>query len=178
MNFDPDTSAGARNRAIGYVVLGVAAVGVVLALLIGGLGTVARQAAVPRATTGGGASPSSTPTTARTGNPSPTSTATSKPTPRHGGHRSGAPTLAASPRSVATYERIYLTGRFPRLGGGAALQVQRKVGSVWSDFPVTMTTQTDGSFSTYVETGRTGANPFRVVSADGSRTPAVTVQVG
>jgi hypothetical protein len=58
------------------------------------------------------------------------------------------------------------------------LQVQRKEGGSWSDFPVSVTVS-DGRFSTYVQTGRSGPNRFRVRDTDSKRVSnPVTVRVG
>jgi hypothetical protein len=84
--------------------------------------------------------------------------------------------LSASPLQVAAMERIYLTGTYPG-GEGASLQVQRKEGG-WSDFPVSASVS-GGTFSTYVITGRTGVNKFRVVdTGSGKKSNPVTVRVG
>lgn len=84
--------------------------------------------------------------------------------------------LSASPLEVSAMERIYLTGTFPG-GEGASLQVQRMEDG-WTDFPVS-TSVSGGTFSTYVMTGRNGANRFRVVDpASGKKSNPVKVQVG
>ncbi|HET9860531.1 MAG TPA: hypothetical protein VFQ19_12190 [Nocardioidaceae bacterium] len=82
-------------------------------------------------------------------------------------------TLTATPRNAATFERVYLSGRY-RGGNGATLQVQRFDGG-WDDFPVTVTV--DGNrFRTYVLSGREGVNRFRVVDeATGRRSAPVRV---
>jgi hypothetical protein len=83
--------------------------------------------------------------------------------------------LSASPLEVAPMERIYLTGTYPG-GGGSSLQVQRKQDG-WTDFPVS-TSVSGGSFSTYVMTGQSGANRFRVVDkGNGKKSNPVTVRV-
>lgn len=83
--------------------------------------------------------------------------------------------LSASPLEVSSMERIYLTGTFPG-GEGASLQVQRLQGS-WTDFP-TSTSVSGGTFSTYVMTGQSGPNKFRVVDpASGKKSNPVTVRV-
>ncbi len=83
--------------------------------------------------------------------------------------------LSASPLDVSAMERIYLTGTFPG-GEGASLQVQRLQGS-WTDFP-TSTSVSGGTFSTYVMTGQSGPNKFRVVDpATGKKSNPVTVRV-
>ncbi len=75
-------------------------------------------------------------------------------------------TLSAGQTQVGQMERIDLTGTYPN-GEGAVLQVQRAgIGDTsWVDFPVTVTVS-GGQFSTYVQTGRSGANRFRVVDTD------------
>ena len=83
--------------------------------------------------------------------------------------------LSASPVEVAPMESIYLSGTYPG-GEGAFLQVQRFEGG-WSDFP-TSASVSGGTFTTYVRTGRSGANRFRVVDqATGKSSNPVTVRV-
>ena len=74
--------------------------------------------------------------------------------------------LQAGQTQVGPMQRIDLTGTYPG-GEGAVLQVQRATGpgDSWVDFPVTVTVS-GGTFSTYVQTGRTGPNRFRVVDTD------------
>ncbi len=85
-------------------------------------------------------------------------------------------TLKASPAEVAGGERINLTGAYPR-GDGATLQVQRFEGS-WVDFPVTATVR-DGTFATYIYSGHTGKNRFRVTdTGSGKSSNVVAVQIG
>jgi hypothetical protein len=75
-------------------------------------------------------------------------------------------TLSAGQTEVGQMARIDLTGTYPT-GEGAVLQVQRAgIGDdAWVDFPVTVTV-TGGQFSTYIQTGRSGPNRFRVVDTD------------
>ncbi len=83
--------------------------------------------------------------------------------------------LSASPLEVGQMERIYLTGTFPG-GEGTSLQVQRFEGG-WTDFP-TSASVSGGTFNTYVMTGRSGPNKFRVVdAASGKKSNPVTVTV-
>jgi len=84
--------------------------------------------------------------------------------------------LSASPVEVSRMERIYLSGTYPR-GEGASLQVQRFEGGGWTDFP-TSASVSGGTFSSYVMTGQTGPNKFRVVdAATGKKSNPVTVNV-
>lgn len=85
--------------------------------------------------------------------------------------------LSASPLQVSPMERIYLTGTYPG-GEGASLQVQRFEGS-WSDFSGVTASVSGGTFSTYVMTGRSGTNRFRVLDTSrGKASNEVRVQVG
>jgi hypothetical protein len=103
------------------------------------------------------ASPTAAAAPATSAAPSPDSSPTAEPTkekPRI--------TLTASPATVASYQQINLTGTYPG-GNGSVLQVQRKqAGTDWIDFPSSATVE-GGRFRTYVESGRTGRNFFRVV---------------
>lgn len=84
--------------------------------------------------------------------------------------------LSASPLTVSSMQRIYLTGTYPG-GEGASLQVQRFERGGWRNFP-TSTSVSGGTFSTYVMTGQSGPNRFRVVDAGSARrSNAVTVRV-
>jgi hypothetical protein len=46
------------------------------------------------------------------------------------------------------------------------LQVQRKEGASWSNFADVTATVNGGTFATYVETGQSGMNRFRVIAVD------------
>lgn len=112
-------------------------------------------------------SPSPTPTPSPTPSPSPTKKP-KPPAPRI--------VLAARPTQAASFERIYLTGHY-RGGEGHSLQVQRFQGG-WTDFPVTTTVHGAG-FSTYVQSGNSGRNRFRVLDpATGRASNPVNVVIG
>jgi hypothetical protein len=89
-------------------------------------------------------------------------------------------TLTAGQTSVGPMGRIDLTGTYPT-GEGSVLQVQRATGpgdDSWVDFPVTVTVS-GGQFSTYVQTGRTGPNRFRVIDTDSDAVSNdVTITIG
>lgn len=72
--------------------------------------------------------------------------------------------LQVAQSSVSQMANIDLTGTYPG-GEGAILQVQRFENGAWSDFPVTAAVA-NGTFTTYVQTGQTGVNRFRVVDTD------------
>lgn len=85
--------------------------------------------------------------------------------------------LSSGQTSVSPMQRIDLTGTYPS-GEGAVLQVQRKSGGSWGDFPVTASVS-GGTFSTYVQTSQTGRVRFRVVDSDsGAKSNPVTVRIG
>lgn len=92
---------------------------------------------------------------------------TSRPPSPKPSRKPRAISLEATPRTVAANERITLTGAY-RDGAGATLQVQR-FEQDWVDFPVTVSVN-GGRFSTYVTTGRSGVNRFRMIDPAGRRT--------
>ena len=163
---------------------------VVVALLIGGIvGVIAVKAAdvagigqKPSPETGV-VIPSRTPTTSPSQSGTPTTgsetapTAPTQPTPTK--HRKPKPKgieLNASPSQAGTYQRVNLTGSY-QAPPGTSLQVQRQEGGNWVDFP-TSASVNGGQFSTYIETGHTGPNRFRVVdSSSGKSSNVVVVQI-
>jgi len=122
-------------------------------------------------------SPSSTPSDSpgpAVASPDEQASGTSGPD-RRKKHRGRRLTLHARPSTVDPFERINLTGRY-RGGNGASLQVQRFEHG-WSDFP-TVTTVHGRRFATYVMSGHTGRNRFRVVDeATGRHSNAVSVTI-
>jgi hypothetical protein len=96
--------------------------------------------------------------------------------PRRRKQRRPAINLTVNPVRVSPMERINLSGTY-RGGDGATLQVQRFEDG-WRDFPTTASVS-GRTFATYVMTGRSGRNRFRVVDeASGKRSNPVTVRVG
>jgi hypothetical protein len=95
--------------------------------------------------------------------------------------------LSAEQSSVSPNEKIDLTGTVQPAVGGVELIVERSLdGGEWGAFPdaadpVTVTTDDDGTFSTYVVTGRNGENQFRLVGQVGDElleSEPVTVTIG
>lgn len=85
-------------------------------------------------------------------------------------------TLFVAPQSVGTGERINFNGVYPG-GEGVVLQIQRREGGRWVDFPVDATVR-GGSFETWIQTSRTGKQVFRVYDEDAHRaSKTVTVTV-
>ena len=103
--------------------------------------------------------------------PSPSATETPTESPRT------EIVLTASPSSVSTFGRIDLQGAYRIAATGTTVQVQRFEGG-WADFPTTATVE-GGTFFTFVESGQTGPNRFRVVdTSTGEVSNPVTVNVG
>lgn len=85
--------------------------------------------------------------------------------------------LTVSPTEVGAGERIDLRGDY-RGGDGATLQVQRREGGTWTDFPVTAEVS-GGRFGTWIQTSRTGRSPFRMYDAAADKASnVVVVRVG
>lgn len=178
MDFDQDSNDGRRNRTVVFSVLGLVTIGVLLGLLVGGLGL----AATRTVDLGGDETPTSQASEEESDGPSSDASET-EPTEDETAtteepDESDA-TLVASPTAVASYEEIDLSGTFPKLGPGVTLQVQRREGGTWTDFPVTATTGDGGTFATFVQTGQIGTSKFRMMAIDtGETTPSVKVEVG
>lgn len=92
--------------------------------------------------------------------------------------------LTADPTSVAASQRITLAGAIEPAREGIVLRVERRLsGGDWTGFPdsnnpVTTTTQDDGQFSTWVQTGRAGENEWRLVGEiDGAEIVSSTATV-
>lgn len=86
-------------------------------------------------------------------------------------------TLNAGQTSVSAMQRIDLTGTHPT-GSGAILQVQRFENGSWTDFPVTVSVSSGGTFGTYVMTGQSGETRFRMLDTDsGKASNFVTVTI-
>lgn len=195
MDLDPQSESGARNRTVIKAVVGLVAAGAVLGLLTGVLGASAMRAIGfnssepphdPGMAPQSSSSPSSSPTTEQH---ETASSSTDQETDAKKDHTKkekkrrkpepGKPKLQASPSRVDPGERISLTGTFPKLDDGAVLQVQRRDGGSWEDFPVEARTDGDGTFETWVVTSRTGKMKFRLQAEDGgAKTPPATVHIG
>ncbi|MBS45371.1 MAG: hypothetical protein CMH83_19810 [Nocardioides sp.] len=85
--------------------------------------------------------------------------------------------LSAAQPAVGTMEPIDLSGVYEG-GEGAILRVQQYKESGWDDFPVTAPVS-GTTFTTFIQTGQTGEQRFRVVDTDtGAASNEVRVQVG
>jgi hypothetical protein len=107
------------------------------------------------------------------GNAPTTGATTPAATPSESATPASTVTLTADQSSAAASERIDMSGRLQPPVAGVELRVERSLnGSDWetfpdSDDPVTVTTDDNGEFRTYVQTSRSGENQFRVVGEVG-----------
>jgi hypothetical protein len=86
--------------------------------------------------------------------------------------------LTATPANVKPMERINLTGTYPH-HDNMSVVVQRFEGGQWSSFAGVDASVDLGTFQTYVMTGRSGENRFRMFDpSTGKASNAVTVIVG
>jgi hypothetical protein len=195
VNLNADDPVGARNRAILFGVVTLVVVGAVVGLGVGWLGSravdstgiddvEAPEDGRPGVTndpiedfTASPSEPEDTEDTEDTTPTEPSETAPTTPTEPTKTRKPREPTLNASPMQANTSEEVSLTGRFPGMGSGVFLQVERKEGGVWTEFPVTMTTNERGTYSTSIITGHTGPNRFRITAETGESTPTVVVQI-
>lgn len=187
MNLDPRDPNGARNRLLVKLLGGLVVAGVVIGLGVGILGTTALKSM------GLKEQPPPAPTAEPHGIDLPTPQTDDTDTEPSDddsedidgdadGHRPNGtrpPTvLHAQPNPASPGTEITLSGSFRRLHGGT-LQVQRREGGVWADFPVTATVNPNGTFSTYIITSRTGTSPYRLLDeATGRSTPPVRITIG
>jgi hypothetical protein len=102
--------------------------------------------------------------------------ATAKPTKKPKPKPARPIRLLASSDSVSSFEQVTLSGRYPG-GNGTSLQVQRREGGAWVQFPTSASVQ-GGSFSTFVASGQSGPNAFRVLDpSTGRKSNVVVVRV-
>lgn len=175
-----------RQLAVGVGVL------VAVALVIGGVMSVVALGAAKVTGLGGSHAsatarpslyfPSDDPTTTPESFPDPDGSDEPSPSPSRKSpsakpsQKTRAITLQAFPQQVPPNERINLTGVYQG-GEGARLQVQRFENG-WVDFPVS-TSVSGGAFTTYIYTGRSGPNRFRVIDKEADRASnPVRVRVG
>jgi hypothetical protein len=109
--------------------------------------------------------PASSPTSTASPTAQPSATTPSPPTSTATPEVDAELSLSADRDSADTGELIRLTGTLTPPGAGVTLQVQQSVDGIgFTDFPVTATTRSDGSFGIWVRTGRVGRNEFRMVT--------------
>jgi hypothetical protein len=195
VNLNTDDPVGARNRAIVFGLVTLVVLGIVLGLSVGLLGSRAVDSTgiddvqAPNNPAGPPddpiddftATPSPTEETEDTFEPTePTEPTEPSPTEPTETRDPREPTLNASPDTASDMEQVTLSGRFPGMGAGVTLAVERKEGGTWASFgvpAVTTTTDQGGTFSTWILTGQSGRNLFRLTTSDGESTPTVVVQI-
>ena len=164
-----DNSGGERSEQVRNALLKALGVVVVIAVVIA-LGTVLVVRALglhegdTTAPVGSGEvqPPKPLPTKALPvpGEKSATAEPTDKPTGPKGQRKSGRLQLDVSPVMARPMERVNLTGTY-RGADNVGLEVQRWEAGSWQDFGVSATVRV-GTFETYVMTGRSGENRFRM----------------
>ncbi len=186
MNLDPSSTDGARNRLLLKLLGGLVVTGVIVGLVAGVLGTTVlrsmglKEQPVPDPTPqdkvtevidgGSDADESDSPSDAQDDE-------TDKEASEKATDQRPKASLKASPNPASAGAEVTLSGSFRGLHGGVA-QVQRREGGTWTDFPVDASLNSDGSFSTYIITSRTGTAPFRILHEDSGRTtPVVRVTI-
>jgi hypothetical protein len=115
--------------------------------------------------------------TALPSTPTPTGIVTNDPGDVPTDIPSGGLYLTASPQLVSSMQRINLTGQWPG-HDAVGLLVQRWENGQWVDFGI-QTTVNVGTYGTYVQTGQTGDNKFRMYDpSTNTASNPVTVTVG
>lgn len=87
----------------------------------------------------------------------PTSSTKPKPKPVE------AISFSAKPTVAKVYQRVQLTGHY-RGQQAATLLIQQNTGTGWSNFPVSIHVR-NGAFTTWIASGRSGPNRFRLMDA-------------
>ncbi|UYM05618.1 hypothetical protein [Solicola gregarius] len=190
MNLDQSDPDGARNRLLVKLIGGLVIAGIVIGLVVGLLGTTVLRsmglkeqpppAATPRDHSTeiiDGGSDDETPSDEGEDEGDESETPDDESTDNASDDRPPAE-LRATPNPAEPGEEITLAGSFRKLHGGV-LQVQRREGGTWTDFPVTANVNPNGTFSTYILTSRTGTAPFRLLhEPTGRTTPVVRITIG
>lgn len=118
--------------------------------------------------------------TEETDEPAPTTRAPQEPSSSPSETKSpkeGRISLSTGQTAVGAGDRIDLIGTYPG-GEGAILQVQRFEGGGWEEFPATVGVSNE-TFSTYIFTGVSGVNRFRVIdNSTGTASNEIRVRVG
>jgi hypothetical protein len=185
----PDDGGDSPQRALLTAIVAMAGVALLVGLAVGGAAVTVMSVAGVGEDTGGTTSrgqdslvmPRYEPTKTVESDPGlsgPSSSGEGEATPsREPSPRTDRIKLFVAPQSVSPGERINFNGVYVD-GEGVALQIQRKEGGTWVDFPVTATVR-GGVFSTWILTSRTGRSPFRVYDGTANRASnVVTVTIG
>lgn len=191
VNLDPRDPGGARNRLLVKLLGGLVIAGVVIGLTVGILGTTVlksmglkEQPPPPQISSEptGSELPDLDATDDSDSDEEEEDSDSDEEEEDDEGRRPGLPrpqtVLHAKPNPAQPGAEVTLSGSFRRLHGGT-LQVQRREGGTWTDFPVTASVNPNGSFSTYIITSRTGTAPYRLLHEQSGRsTPPVRITIG
>ena len=173
---DDDQVTSALTKGVALVIAIAAVIAIGTLLMVRGLGLGADTSAGS-----GGADPVEAPTPlpptalpvpGESAGPSMSTGPSTSPSPG-----SGDIELNISPVQARPMERINLTGDYPG-NDNVSLEVQRFADGNWTNFGVQAPVRV-GTFSTYVMTGRSGENRFRVFDpATGKGSNVVLVTIG
>lgn len=188
MNLDQSDPGGARNMLLVKLIGGLVVAGIIIGLVVGLLGTTVLRSMGLKEQPPPAPTPQEQSTEIIDGGPdsddaSPPDEgeeADDEPDEdnENTSHKPPPAVFRVTPNPAEPGEEITLSGRFRNLHGGV-LQVQRKVGGSWTDFPVTANVNPNGTFSTYILTSRGGTSPFRMLhEASGRSTPTVKITIG
>ena len=181
MDNEERSDDGRSSRVRGALLKALAAVGVIGVVIALGTTIVVRTLGLDEGDSPGpvGSEPSATaeplPTTALPV-PGDDESETPDPTKKPDSAKSGDMRLNISPVAVRPNERVNLTGTY-KGADNLELQVQRFQDGDWRDFGVTATVRV-GTFETYIMTGRSGEQRFRMYDPEaekGSNVVLVTI---
>ena len=185
MNLDPSSTDGARNLLLVKLLGGLVVTGIAIGLVVGLLGTTVLRSMGLEEQPAPEPTPEEQVTEVIDGGPdaddqSPSDEETDEAEEEDAKETANKPppsVLKASPNPASAGAEITLSGSFRGLHAGS-LQVQRREGGTWTDFPVDASVDSDGTFSTYIITSRSGTAPFRMLHEDTGRTsPIVKVTI-
>ncbi|UPK73567.1 hypothetical protein MU582_14105 [Nocardioidaceae bacterium SCSIO 66511] len=186
MNLDPGSNDGARNRLLLKLLGGLVVTGILIGLVVGVLGTTVLKSMGLKDQPAPSPAPSEKTTEIIDGGdesdePEPDDdegNETDEPDDSETTSARPKSVLRATPNPAEPGEEITLSGKLAKAHNGV-LQVQRREGGTWSDFPVTANLNSNGTFSTYILTSRTGTAAFRLLhEPTGRSTPIVKITIG
>ncbi|MET7279643.1 hypothetical protein ABZS29_15510 [Kribbella sp. NPDC005582] len=85
-------------------------------------------------------------------------------------------TIKADKTTAKAWAKVSFSGKTTGIAKNTVVQVQRLENSKWVNFPATTKVTAKSTYSVWVQSGRTGVNKFRVVTAKtASAAVAVTI---
>ncbi|MGW7680326.1 hypothetical protein ACWGID_06275 [Kribbella sp. NPDC054772] len=85
-------------------------------------------------------------------------------------------TIKSSATTAKAWAKVSFTGKTSGIAANTVVQVQRLQSGKWVNFPATTKVTSRATYSVWVQSGRVGANKFRVVAANTASAPvSVTI---